>query len=103
MPLVQKVHPHRELNPQKEYRERMYKGVVRTHTGNNAGKCRKCWSMVMGTVTLVQKGHLCQELNPCKEDKKCWYVVVGTKPLVQKGHPHWECRQCRYMAVIGPM
>ena len=35
VPLVQKGHPHRELNPWRENRECRYMGVVGTHTGNH--------------------------------------------------------------------
>ena len=63
VPLVQKNHPYREMNPHNECRECRYIVVV----GAEAGKYRECWYMVVGTVPLVQKGHPCRKLNSHRE------------------------------------
>ena len=69
--------------------------MVGIHTGNHAGyteKCRECRNMLVKTVFLLQKSHLCRELSPCKEHREYRYMgVVGTHA--------GKCRECRYMVV----
>ena len=75
VPLMQKSHPYRELNPCREHRECRYMVMVGAH----AGKHRECCYMGMGTKPLVQQGH------PHWEHRECRYMgVVGpTKGTTQ--------------------
>ena len=87
VPLVQKGHPCRELNPHRETQPFYLDG------GGDTCKCKKLthaanWTPHSEMQPIGGSGDPFSQLSQCSECSHCRYMVVGAVSLLQKGHHH---------------